>query len=752
MQSFEGTKERIKKMFDRIELSVSSYDTAWVAMVPSSESPHAPCFPECVDWVLNNQLHDGSWGFPQRHPLLIKDGLSSTLACVLALKRWGVGEEQMNKGIHFIESNVSSAKDEKQHSPIGFDIIFPGMVAYAKDLNLNLPLPPEDVDAMLRKRDLELQRGPGSKSEGMNAYLAYVSEGMGQLQDWEMVMKHQRKNGSLFNSPSTTAAALIHSQNAGCLSYLHSLLNTYPNAVPTIYPLDVYTRLCMIDDLIRLGIDRHFKKEIRNVLDETYRCWLQREEELFLDITTCAMAFRILRVYGYSVSSGPLNQFEEACHYFDSFEGHLKDTGPVLELFRASQIMIYPDESALEKTHSWSSHFLRQGLSSGSINANRLGKYFGQQVDDALKFPYYANLERLENRRYMEHYDVGNTRILKTSYSSLNFGNGDFLRLAVEDFNLCQSIHCKELKHLGRWIVENKLDKLKFARQKLAYCYFSAAATLFPPEISDVRISWAKNGILTTVVDDFFDVGGSEEELVNLIQLVEKWDVNIGTDCCSEQVEIIFSALYSTICEIGDKAFKWQARNVMGHVKEIWLNLLKSVMKEADWTKDKTVPTIDEYITNAYVSFALGPIVLPALYLVGPKLTEEDVKNPEFHNLFKLVSTCGRLLNDIRGFERESKEGKLNAVSLYMIHGKGSITEEEAVEELKSIIESSRRELLRLVLQEKDSMVPRACKDLFWKMCKVVHLFYMKDDGFTSHEMINAANAVLNESIVLKDF
>lgn len=67
------------------------------------------------------------------------------------------------------------------------------------------------------------------------------------------------------------------------------------------------------------------------------------------------------------------------------------------------------------------------------------------------------------------------------------------------------------------------MDKLKFARQKAAYCFFSAAATFFPPELSDARMSWAKNGILTTVVDDFFDIGGSTEELLNLIQLVEKY-------------------------------------------------------------------------------------------------------------------------------------------------------------------------------------------------------------------------------------
>ncbi|WJX34407.1 Dysferlin [Trifolium repens] len=53
------------------------------------------------------------------------------------------------------------------------------------------------------------------------------------------------------------------------------------------------------------------------------------------------------------------------------------------------------------------------------------------------------------------------------------------------------------------------------------------------PELSDARISWAKNGVLTTVVDDFFDVGSSQEEQENLIQLVEKWDVDVNTVCCS---------------------------------------------------------------------------------------------------------------------------------------------------------------------------------------------------------------------------
>nr|AUZ98428.1 ent-kaurene synthase isoform X2 [Trachyspermum ammi] len=349
------------------------------------------------------------------------------------------------------------------------------------------------------------------------------------------------------------------------------------------------------------------------------------------------------------------------------------------------------------------------------------------------------------NRRNIEQYNVDSTRILKTSYCSPNIGNADFERLAVDDFNFCQSIQQEELKLLESWVVDNSLDKLKFARQKTSYCYFSAAATLFSPELCDARMSWAKNGILTTVVDDFFDVGGSVEELLNLIQLVEEWDLNEESECCSEHVRIIYSALHYTICEIAESALKWQARDVTTHLIEIWLELLNSMLREAEWVRNSYVPKLDEYMANGFISFALGPIVLPTIYLVGLELSENVVQNGELRSLFKLMSTCGRLLNDIQSFKRESKEGKLNAVSLHMIHTDAA-TEEDAIREIKCTINLKRRELLQLVLQE-DSVVPRACKDLFWKMCRVLHQFYTKDDGFTSEDMFVAVKDILYKPI-----
>ncbi|KAM7466074.1 hypothetical protein LguiB_013636 [Lonicera macranthoides] len=312
--------------------------------------------------------------------------------------------------------------------------------------------------------------------------------------------------------------------------------------------------------------------------------------------------------------------------------------------------------------------------------------------------------------------DAGSLNHIRSLF--YKFGNADFLKLAVEDFNISQSKHREEINHLERWVIENRLNKLKLARQKTAYASFSAAATIFSPELSDARMSWAKNAVLTTVVDDFFDIRGSVPELVNLIQLVEKWNVNIESDCHSEQVRIVFSALRRGISEIANQAFMYQRRSVTSH---ILLDLLESKLREAESSRDGYVPTTDGY--TKMVKYPL-PQVLPALYVVGPKLLGEAARSSEVNKLFKLMSKCGCLLNYIQSFkvyiiracmrrflfsfscirtdgvikklhggkygcsQRELEEGKLNAISLRMIHGDGGTTKQEAVKEARRFVES----------------------------------------------------------------
>ena len=101
--------------------------------------------------------------------------------------------------------------------------------------------------------------------------------------------------------------------------------------------------------------------------------------------------------------------------------------------------------------------------------------------------------------------------------------------------------------------------------------------------------------------------------------------------------------------------------------------------------------------------------------------------------------------------QRESAQGKLNAFTLRIAQRGGDITEEDVTMEMKDIIEESIRELLRLVLKEEGSTIPRACKDLFWNAAKILYLFYLKDDGFTSHELLSTVSDVLEKPVVIPE-
>ncbi|CAI0405041.1 unnamed protein product [Linum tenue] len=716
-------------------------------MVPSPALP-APCFPDSLKWILENQRKDGSWGLAaQTRPLsLTKDALSSTLASVLALKRWGVGDRHVQNALEFMERNSAALSDSTQQTPIGFDITFPAMIQTSvKDYNLNLPLKSAQIDAMLRDRATALNTSANPRSQGRDAYLAYISEGIGSSQDWETAMKFQRQNGSLFNSPSATAAAFIHLHDPDSLRYLRSAADEN-TAVPVIYPHGIHAQLCLVDAVEGLGIDCHFAEEIKLALAHIYRSWQQGEEDIFLDPTTCAMAFRILRLHGYPVSADAFHRFGEERFWSDTLEGYLKDERAVLELHKASKL-IFPRESIMEHQQAWTRQFLAK-LVEKDESDNR--------VRNVLSYPFRSDLEPVARKRNIEQFRTESSRLLKSSFSCTNFAGNDLAKLAVEDFNSLQSSHRRELQHLMLWLEEKGLDEMRLAKVRMGYCYFSAVATFSDADHSDARVLFSKHALLVSLVDDLFDMFGTHEEILNLVHLFERWDVNGPTSSqfSSELVETLYWAIHSTICENVEKAFPTQGRSVMNHIVELWVEMLKGMLKEAEWSKTNTIPTLEEYSTNATITLGVGAFLVPALYLAGQKLSEEVVKGLKFQKLFRETSNCGRLLNDSRGYEREAAEGKPNAVLLRMKQGKGGNgAEEEAMEEVERSIENLTRQVLEMALDENDyGQVPSEIRDMFWKSIQVFYLFYMKEDLYhASTKLVNVVESVINEPISLHE-
>jgi len=743
--SLQSAESRIRKVLEKPEVTPSPYDTAWVAMVPLPGSGlQGPCFPQCVQWIMQNQHGNGSWGINEFVQSANKYILLSTLACVIALKKWNVGPEHIKRGLQFISRNFSIVMDAQIATPIGFNITFPSMLSLAIGMGLEFHVNETHIGSILHLRDMELNRLAGEESCGKEAYLAYVAGGLVNMLDWNKVKKYKRENGSLFNSPAATAAALVHNYDDKGLQYLNLLVSTFDGAVPSAYPLDIYCLLSLVDTLKRIGISRHFSREIKSILDKTYSFWLRRDEEIMLDVTTCSMAFRLLRMNGYDVSSDELSHVAKASTFHDTLQGYLNDTKSLLELYKASKVRLSENELTIENICYWSGCLLTEKLNSDEMQNLPI---FGE-VEYALAFPYYAIVEPLDHKRNIEHFNFGGSEMLKTT-SLTCCVNQDLLDLAVRNFSLSQSVYQDELQHLESWEKGNRLDQLDFARKTLRNCYLSAVATISPHELSDARMACAKTIELTLVVDDFFDVGGSMEELQNLILLVERWKDHPKVKLYSDKVEVVFSALYTTVNQLGAKASALQNRDVTEHVVEIWLVYLRSLMTEAEWQRSQYVPSVEEYMKNAIVAYAINPIMLTTLYFVGQNHWESIVKEQEYIELFTLMSTCGRLLNDTQTYERECGDGKLNSVALLVIHSGDSVSTEQAKTELEKSIASYRRQLLRLVIRQ-DGVVPQTCKELFWRFYKTSHLFYFQTDGFTSpKEMLGALNALIYDPIKL---
>jgi ent-copalyl diphosphate synthase len=93
--------ESIKSMLGTMEdgeISISAYDTAWVALVEDIYGSGLPQFPSSLEWIADNQLPDGSWG--DGEIFFGYDRIINTLACVIALKSWNIHPEKYEKGMY----------------------------------------------------------------------------------------------------------------------------------------------------------------------------------------------------------------------------------------------------------------------------------------------------------------------------------------------------------------------------------------------------------------------------------------------------------------------------------------------------------------------------------------------------------------------------------------------------------------------------------------------------------------------------
>ncbi|XP_044485621.1 (-)-kolavenyl diphosphate synthase TPS28, chloroplastic-like isoform X2 [Mangifera indica] len=518
-------KERIKTIrwmlgtMDDGEISISAYDTAWVALVEDVNGSRAPQFPSSLQWIAKNQLPDGSWG--DNKIFSAHDRLINTLACVIALKSWNLHKDKCEEGMRFFNENISKIENENdEHMPIGFEVAFPSLLEIARSLGIQVPEPDDSpvLQKIYTKRNLKLTRIPREIMHNMPTTLLHSLEGMPDL-DWHKLLKLRCQDGSFLFSPSSTAYALMQTKDDNCLKYLNRTVQRFNGGVPNVYPVDMFQRLWAVDRLQRLGISRYFQPEITQSMQYVYRYWTEEgicwaRNSPVHDIDDTAMGFRLLRLHGFAVSADVFQHFEKGGEFF-CFAGQSNQavTG-IYNLYRASQIG-FPGEKILDNARQFSGKFLREKQAAKELlDKWIITKDLPSEVGFALEVPWYASLPRIETRLYIEQYGgEDDVWIGKTLYRMAYVNNEVYLELAKLDYNNCQAVQLSEWDSVKKWYTECKLERFGISVERLLLAYFIASASIFEPERWQERMAWAKTTVLVETITSYIDNRNDSDKL-----------------------------------------------------------------------------------------------------------------------------------------------------------------------------------------------------------------------------------------------
>ncbi|XP_019453843.1 PREDICTED: terpene synthase 10-like isoform X3 [Lupinus angustifolius] len=383
-------------------------------------------------------------------------------------------------------------------------------------------------------------------------------------------------------------------------------------------------QLELIDVLQRLGVAYHFINEIRNILDRINNMDTPKGEK---NLHATALEFRLLRQHCYNISTDVFVSFlDEAgnfkkCHSFGAKE--------MLSLYEAT-FHSFEDETIMNKARDFTLEFLKEYLTKNK------GNHLSLLTSHALELPLHWRIDRWEARWFID------------AYRRRENMSPAILQLAIVDFNIVQAIYQEELKYTSRWWKRIGLaEKLSFTRDRLVQNYVWTVGTNFKPNFRNFREVITKVNSLITTIDDIYDVYGTFEELQLFTEAMDRWDPKT-IDNLPDYMKICFLALYNFVNELGHEILKENGCDITPYLKEAWTDLCKSYFIEAKWYHNGYIPSLEEYMENAWISIS-APVTLTDAYFLVPHsfINEDFVYLKEHSSIIRFSAMILRIANDL---------------------------------------------------------------------------------------------------------
>ncbi|KAL5737832.1 hypothetical protein ACOSP7_030593 [Xanthoceras sorbifolium] len=472
-------------------------------------------------------------------------------------------------------------------------------------------------------------------------------------------------------------------------------------------------KLCLIDDVQRLGVAYHFTKEIEDELQKLYNDSNDDDNNLY----TVALRFRLLRQEGYYVPCDVFNKFKDD-------QGKLKeylldDVHGMLCLYEAAHLGIR-GEDVLDEDLAFTASHLESMVS-------HVTPQLAEQIIRSLNRPICRNLPRLEAKYYIGIYSGDDSK------------NQTLLKFAKLDFNMLQVQHQKELSSITEWWKNMDVKaKFPYARDRLVECYFWTMGVYFEPQYSLARRILTKVTTMASILDDTYDSYGTYEELELFTDAIQRWDINT-IYILPEYMKHLYRSILNVYDEAEEEISK-EGRSYCVHysIQEM-KKLVKAYCVEAKWCNESYVPTMEEYMDISLVTTGY-PILAITSFLGMGKTANRDVlewsSNDNYPKIIKASTIISRLMDDIVSHEFEQKrQHVVSSIECYMKQHAG-VSEEEVIKIFRKEIFNAWKDINQEFLKPTAAAAPMPILTRILNLSRVMDVIYKDDDGYTNSHVI----------------
>ncbi|KAF8409455.1 hypothetical protein HHK36_005531 [Tetracentron sinense] len=472
----------------------------------------------------------------------------------------------------------------------------------------------------------------------------------------------------------------------------------------TVEPL---ARLELVDVLQRIGLAYHFEEEIKRTLETIYTSSNKWSGE---DLYATSLYFRLLRQHGYQVPQEVFCTFKDKVGNFKA--SLCEDTKGMLSLYEASYLSLQ-GEVILDEARDFTSRHLKDIKENIDLN-------LAKQVSRALELPLHWRMLRLEARWFVDIYERREDM------------NPILLELAKLDFNMVQETHRNDLRVMSRWWTDLGLGKeLNFARDRLMENFLWTVGMTFEPQFGYCRRMSTKINALLTTIDDIYDVYGTLDELELFTDAVERWDINT-MEQLPDYMKICFLALYNSVNEMAYVALKEQGSNIISYLKKALADICKAYLLEAKWYHNGCTPTLEEYLSNGWISVAIPTMLVHAYFFVTKPITKEALECMEsYPNIIRSASMIIRFYDDLGTSSDELQRGDVpKSIQCYMYETGAS--EQEAREHIQVLIRDAWKKLNEDRVA--DSPFHQTFIEAAVNLTRLAQCIYLHGDGHASQD------------------